>query len=98
MAMCPFVVYKPCATSLREQTGYLIVFAQFEAGNLLSETRNDAESGENSDDDYIMPPLLSKEEMDAMDYDNESDGDPMTTEMLGDIHDGSQSHLNVNRR
>ena len=36
--------------------------------------------------------------MDAIDSDNDSDGDTMSTEMLEDICDGSQYHLNVNRR
>ena len=35
--------------------------------------------------------------MDAMDYGDDSDDDPMSTEMLEDICDGSQSHRNVNR-
>ena len=33
-----------------------------------------------------------------MDSGDESDGDPLSMEMLGDIHDGSQSHTDVNRR
>ena len=45
-----------------------------------------------------MPPLLSKEEMDAMDYVNESEHDIISMEMLEKICDGSQSHPNVNRR
>ena len=36
--------------------------------------------------------------MDAMDYGDESDHDTISTEMLEDIHDGSQSHPNINRR
>ena len=44
-----------------------------------------------------MPPLLNGEEMNALDYDDESDDEPMSTEMLEDIRDGSQSHTNVNR-
>ena len=36
-----------------------------------------------------MSPLLSEEYMDAMDYGDESDDDPMSTEMLEDIRDGS---------
>ena len=59
MAMRTFVTYTPCATSPREQTGDIITFAQFEEGNLLSETRNDAESGDEYYDNSIMPPLLS---------------------------------------
>ena len=50
MAMRTFVTYTPCATSSREQTGDIITFAQFEEGNLLSETRENAESGDKSDD------------------------------------------------
>ena len=45
-----------------------------------------------------MPPLLSKEEMDAMNSGDESDDEIMSTEMLEDISDGSQSHPNVDRR
>ena len=37
------------ATSSREQTGDAITFAQFEEGNILTETRNDIESGDESD-------------------------------------------------
>ena len=43
-----------------------------------------------------MPPLLSKEEMDAIDSGYKSDDDPIYTEMLEDICDRSQSHPNVN--
>ena len=43
------------------------MFAQFEEENLLSETRDDAESGEKSDENSVMPLLISEEEMDAMD-------------------------------
>ena len=39
MAMRPAVTYTPYATSFKEQTGDVITFAQFEEGNLLSETR-----------------------------------------------------------
>ena len=60
MVMRLSVTYTPCATSMREQTGDIITFTQFEEGNLLSETRNDAESGDESDDNSIMSPLISK--------------------------------------
>ena len=69
--MRPSMAYTPCATSSREQNGDIITFTQFEEGNLSSETPNDAESGDKSDDDSIMPPLLSEEEIDAMDSVNE---------------------------
>ena len=34
MAMCPSMKYTHCATSLREQTGNIITFIQFEEGNI----------------------------------------------------------------
>ena len=43
------------------------MFAYFEEGGLLSETCNDVEIGDKSNEDSIMPLLLSKEKMDAMD-------------------------------
>ena len=92
------VTYKSCTTYLREQTGNLITFAQFEEGNIWTKTRNDAEIGDESDDDSNMPPVLSKEEMYAMDSGDESDHDLISTDMLENIRDGSQSHLNVNQR
>ena len=46
MAMHPSVTYTPYATSSKEQTGDVIKFAQFEEGNILTETRNNAESGD----------------------------------------------------
>ena len=46
----------------------------------------------------IIPPLLSKEEIDAMDSGDESNDESMSTEMLEDICDGIQSHPSVNRR
>ena len=54
MAMRPAVTYTPYATSSKEQTGNVITFAQFEEGNLLSETLNDTESGDTSDSESIM--------------------------------------------
>ena len=42
MALRPAVTYTPYSTSLKEQTGDLIPFAQFEKGNILTETRNNA--------------------------------------------------------
>ena len=62
MAMRPAVTYTPYATSSKEQTGNVIMFAQFEEGNLLSETRNDTESGDESDSKSIM---MSEEDMGA---------------------------------
>ena len=42
--------------------------------------------------------LLSEEEMDVMVSGDESDYDPMSTEILEDIRDGSQYHPHANRR
>ena len=91
------VTYTPCATSSREKTGDLITLAQFEEGNLLSETRNYVESSDKYDDNSIMLPRITEEEMDAMDSEDESDNYLMSMEMLKYIRDGSQSHTNVNR-
>ena len=54
MAMHPTVTYTPYVTSLREKTGDVIKFTQFEEGNILNETHNDAESGDESDKESIM--------------------------------------------
>ena len=51
MAMRLAVAYIPCATSTNAQIGDIITFTQFEEGNLLSETRDDAEICDESDDD-----------------------------------------------
>ena len=45
------VSYIPCDTSSMEQNGDIITFTQFKEGNLLSETRDDAEISDESDDD-----------------------------------------------
>ena len=92
------VTYMPLATSSREQTGDIIKFTQFEEVNIWTKTNNDAESGDKSDDDSIMPPLLSEKEIDAIDSGDESDHDIMSMEMLENICDGSQSHPRVNQR
>ena len=82
---------------IREKNGNIFILAQFEEGGLSSETRDDAESGNKSDNNSAMPTLISEEEMDAMDSDDESDDDPISTQMLEDIRDGSKSHPEVNR-
>ena len=51
MDMRPAVLYIPYATSSKEQTGDIIMFAQFEEGGLLLESRNGMENGNESDDD-----------------------------------------------
>ena len=41
---------------------------------------------------------MSEQDMDAINSGDESDHDLISTEMLENIHDGSQTHPNVNRR
>ena len=68
MTMRLAVTYTPYATSSREQTGNVITFSQFEEGNILTETRNDAESGDESDSESIM---MSKQDMKNLDADEQ---------------------------
>ena len=55
MDVHPSVTDTPCATSSREQTGYIITFTQFEEGGILTKTCNNAESDDESNDNSIMP-------------------------------------------
>ena len=87
--MRPYATYTPCVTSLREQNDNIITFVHFEEGDLLSENRNDTESGDESYEDSIIPPPSSKEEMDAMDSSDDLDDDPISTDMLENIRDRS---------
>ena len=41
---------------------------------------------------------MSKQDMDAINFGDDSDHDLISTEMLEYIRDGSQTHPNVNRR
>ena len=49
LVMRPAVTYTPYATYSKEKNGCVITFAQFEEGNIITKTRNDAESGDESD-------------------------------------------------
>ena len=78
---------------------YLIIkFAQFEEGDLLSENHDNTESGEKSDVGSTLPPFISEEEIDALDSGNESDAEPMSTDMLEIFCVGSQAHPIINKR
>ena len=88
IAMRLAVMYTPCTTSLRGETVDIIMFAQFEEGNILTKNCNNAESGDESNDKSIM----------TMDSGDELDHDLIYMDMLEDISDGSQTHNNVNRR
>ena len=48
------VTYTPYATSPKEQTGDVMMFAQFEEGDILTEACNNTESGEKSDNESLM--------------------------------------------
>ena len=54
MAMHPEVTYTQYSTSSKEQTGDAITFAQFEEGNILPETHNNTESGDESNSESLM--------------------------------------------
>ena len=54
MATRPAVTYKLYSTSSKEQTADVIMFAQFEEGNIWPETRNNEESGDKYDSKLIM--------------------------------------------
>ena len=95
MVMRPEVTYTPYVRSSKEQTGDVITFAQFEEGNILTETCNDAENGDKFDNESIM---MSEQDMENIDSNDESDHDLISTEMLQDIRDRSQTHPNFNKR
>ena len=76
MAMRPAVTYTPYGTSSREKTGDVITFAQFEEGNILTETHNDAESGDEPDNESIM---MSEQDMENINSGDESDHDLIST-------------------
>ena len=69
MAMRLEVTYTPYATSSKEQTGDVITFAQFEEGNILTEDRNDTESGDESDSESLM---MNKQDMENLDSNENS--------------------------
>ena len=54
------------------------MFAQFEEENILTKTRNNAESGDESDNKSIM---MSEEDMEDINSGDESDHDIISTEM-----------------
>ena len=93
--MRPDVTYTHCATYSSKQTGNIITSALFEVVQKMNWNRND---GESDDYDSTIPPLLIKEDIDAVDSGDESKNYLISKEMLEDIHDRSQYHPNVNKR
>ena len=64
MEMRPTVTYTPYATSSKEKNSDILTFAQFEEGDILTETHNDTESDDESDSESIM---MSKKDMENLD-------------------------------
>ena len=95
MAMRLTVTYTPYATSSKEQTGNVITFAQFEEGDLLTETCNDTESGDESDNESLM---MNKQDIENIDEKETFDDNNISTETLEDICDGNQTQPNIDKR
>ena len=95
MAMRPAVTYTPYATSSKEKTGNIITFAQFEKENLLSETCNDTDSGDESDSESIM---MSNKDMENINKIEEFNDGLISTKTLHDICDGNQTHPKIDKR
>ena len=93
--MRPEVAYTPYDTYSKEKTGDVIMFAQFEEGNLLTENCNDTESGDESNSESLM---MSEQDMENIDEKEKFDDDDISTETLHDIRDGSQTHSNIDKR
>ena len=93
--MRPTVTYTLYNMSSKEQTGDVITFAQFEEGNLLSETRNDTESGDESDSELIT---ISEKDMENIEETERFDDDLISTETLHVICDGNRTHPKINKR
>ena len=72
MVMRLAVTFTPYAKYLREKTGKMTTFAQFEEGNILTETCNDAEIGDESNSESLM---MSEQDMDNLDSNENSDDD-----------------------
>ena len=89
MSMPSAVTYTPYATSPKEQTGDVITFTQSEEGNILTETRNNAESGDESNSESIM---MSEKDMENIDETEKFDDDLISKETLHDILDNQPPH------
>ena len=59
MGMHQAVTYATYVESSREKTGNIIMFVQFEEGNLLSETHDNTEISDKYDDGSTIPSLIS---------------------------------------
>ena len=82
----------------RGKTDCITTFTKFEQGGLLSETCDNTEISKEYDDSSNLVPLISEEEIDTMSSGDEYDAERMSTDVLGDIRDGSQFHPRINNR
>ena len=64
-------------------------------GDLLTETRNDTERGDESDSKSIM---MSEQDIENIDEKEKFDDDLISTETLHGIRDGNQTHPNIDKR
>ena len=95
MEMRPTGTYTPYATSSKEKTGDVITFAQFEEGDLISETLNNTESGDESDSESIM---MSEKDMENLDGKEKFNENLISTETFHYIRDGNQTHPSIDKR
>ena len=63
--------------------------------NLLTETHNDTESGDESDSESIM---MNEQDMENLDKKEKFNDNLISTETLHDIRDGNQIHPNIDKR
>ena len=95
MAMRPEVTYTPYVTSSKEQTGDVITFTKFDEEIILTETRNDAESGDKFDKELIMMSEQDKENF----HDKEIfDDDHISRKTLHEICERNDTNLNIDKR
>ena len=81
--------------SSKEQTSDVVMFTQFDEGNLITETRNDTESYDESDSKSLM---TSEKDMENINEKEKFDDDLISTETLHDIRDGNQTHPKIDQK
>ena len=95
MAMRPAVTYTLYAMSSKEHTDDVITFAQFGEGDLITETRNNTESDDESFSKSIM---MSERDMENIDEKEKFDNDLISTKTLHEILVGNQTHPSIGKR
>ena len=73
----------------------MITFTQFEEGDLLTETCNDTEIGDESNSESIT---MSEQDMENLDEKEKFDDDHISTEHYMTFVDGNQTHPNIDKR